>query len=123
MANTSGVKLVNADKGNGQLMSITLQLLNQKEIEIFRSLLNGEAVSKCSKCDDPFTNVDTYYLRIDNPLTPGGLLGMEVATPVVKCNNCGVENELSMVDYTPFASAFQFVQSLRNEYKKRQTKG
>lgn len=122
MANTSGVKLVGADKSGGQLMSITLQLLNQNEIKIFRSLVSGETESFCPKCQDPFTHADTYYLRIDNPLAPGGMLGMEVATPQIKCDHCGEVINLSMVDYTPFKSAFQFVQNLRNEYRKRLNK-
>ena len=122
MANISGCKLVAADKGNGQLMSITLQLQDQQEIEIFRKLIQDETEGFCPKCNDPITNSDSYYIKIDTPLNVSGLLGMELATPLIKCNNCGEEVQLSMIDYTPFKSVFQFVQALRLEYKKRQQK-
>ena len=122
MAST-GVKLVGADKSNGQLLSITLQLLNQNEIEIFRKLIQEDTNGVCPKCDDPITNADAYYIKIDTPLNPGGLLGMELATPQIKCDHCGEMITLSMIDYTPFQSVIQFVQALRKEYNKRKRKG
>ena len=118
--NSIGCKLVSADKGNGQLLSITLQLLKKNEIEIFRRLLKDDTNGVCPKCGDPITGADTFYIRINTPLNSGGLLGMELATPVVKCDHCGKEFMLSMIDYTPFQSVVQFVQLLRKEYKKRQ---
>lgn len=116
-----GVKLASADKSGGQLLSITLQLLDPAEIKIFRSLLASER-NYCPECKDPYTGTDTYYIKVDAPLAPPAL-GMNLATPMVKCDSCGRVTELSMIDYTPFKSALSFVQNLRKEYNKRQQKG
>lgn len=112
-------KLVGAEKGNGQLLSITLQLQDPAEVKIFRSLIEGEETKKCPKCQDEYDHSDSYFIRIDNPLVPGGMLGMELATPQIKCDKCGEMISLSMVDYTPFKSVFQFVQNLRLQYNSR----
>ena len=118
----TNVKIAGADKGNGRLLSVTLQILDENDIKIFKSLVNGEDSKCCKKCKEPYTTSTAYYIKIDSPLTPNAF-GMKLGTPMTKCSACGEMNILSMVDYTPFQSVCIFLQKLRLEYNKRKRKG
>ena len=48
---------------------------------------------------------------------------IEIAMPIIRCDNCGQEITLSMVDYTPFKSAVNFIQQLRLKYNRMQREG
>ena len=114
------VKLVGADKGGGKLISVTLQLTDANEIYIFRKLIESDA-AVCPKCDDPITGTDAFYLRVDNPLAPSAI-GLDIATPMVRCDHCGSETSLSMVDYSAFPSVKIFITALRKKYAEKKRK-
>lgn len=109
-------KLVGSEKGDGKLYSVTLQLMDPGEIKIFRKLLESEAVTPvCPKCQDPVTGTDGFYLRVDSPLSKSAI-GLDVATPIIRCDHCAVDTVLSMVDYSAFPSVKKFITALRMKY-------
>ena len=119
----ASVKLIDAVKGDGKLISITLQLLDRKEINIFRSLLDSETKTPvCEHCGDEITGTDAFYVRIDSPLS-GSAIGLDVATPMIRCDNCGSMITLSLIDYHAFPSVVQFVKALRKKYQEKKKKG
>lgn len=114
-------KLVNANKGDGKLYSVTLQLTDKDELRIFRKLIESD-LTACPHCGDPITGTDQCMLKIDAPLAKSPI-GIEIAMPIIRCDNCGQEITLSMVDYTPFKSAVNFIQQLRLKYNRMQREG
>lgn len=115
-------KLVGSEKGDGRLYSVTLQLMDPGEIKIFRKLLESEAVTPvCPKCQDPITGSDGFYLRVDSPLSPSAI-GLDVATPIIRCDHCAVDTTLSMVDYSAFPSVKKFITALRVKYASKKRK-
>lgn len=118
----SKVRVVDSMKSDGKLISVTLQLLDRNEIKIFRSLLNSETETPvCPNCQDEVTGTDAFYLRIDNPLSPSPI-GLDVATPLIRCDNCGSMTTLSMVDYHAFPSVVEFVHQLKKRYMEMKRK-
>lgn len=115
-------KLVGSEKGDGRLYSVTLQLMDPGEIKIFRKLLESEAVTPvCPKCHDPITGADGFYLRVDSPLNPSAI-GLDVATPIIRCDHCAVNMALSMVDYSAFPSVKKFITALKVKYMSKKRK-
>lgn len=115
-------KLVGSNKGDGKLYSVTLQLMDPTEIKIFRKLLDSEAVTPaCPKCKDPVTGTDGFFLRIDSPLSHSAI-GIDVATPIIRCDHCAEETALSMVDYSAFPSVKKFITTLRLKYAEKKRK-
>lgn len=115
-------KLVGSNKGDGKLYSVTLQLMDPAEIKIFRKLMESEAVTPvCPKCKDPITGTDAFFLRVDSPLSHSAI-GIDIATPIVRCDHCAVETTLSMVDYSAFLSVKKFITVLRMKYAEKKRK-
>lgn len=113
------VKLIDSEKQNGKLVSITLQLQDESDIRIFRTLLESEPSARnCPKCSDQCGAEDEFFLKIDSPLVASSI-GMDVATGMIKCSNCGHYINLSMIDYSAFPSAVQFVSALRRKYNEK----
>lgn len=112
-------KLLGAEKSNGKLLNITLQI-HPSEVPIYESLIKSDyADMKCPHCNGDFhINPDTMCLIIDSPLYPS-MLGFETATPVFRCNMCEKKISMNLVDITPFYSEVVLLNSLRNRYNKK----
>lgn len=106
-------KVTDSFKKDGKLISVTLELQDKEEIEIYKRFLADEpAFQKCPKCQQSNTiGDDDLQLRIDNPLA--NTLGMQLATPIMHCDHCGELIDLSMMDYSCFRSVVSWISQLR----------
>ena len=118
------VRIRAADKHEGNLISVTIQITDPEELKIYKKFLEGEeAFKKCPHCGQSNTvGKDDLRLRIDSPLSNNHLLS--AATPLIHCDHCGEEITLSMIDYSCFPSVTAFLAKLRNAYnlKKKEKK-
>lgn len=119
----STAKVVGSVKENGKLLSVTLQLTDPKEIQVFRAFLKDEpAIASCPACRCKTEVTDSMMvLCIESPL--GNTAGLQMAHPIINCAYCGrplVENSM---DYSAFPSVVSFITSLRNRYVQLKQKG
>ena len=109
---------------DGKLISVTVELRDPNEVKIYKKFLEDEeAFKKCPHCGQSNTvGKDDLRLRIDSPLSNNHLLS--AATPLIRCDHCGEEITLSMLDYSCFPSVTAFLAKLRNAYnlKKKEKK-
>lgn len=110
------IKIAEAVRKEGNLISVTLELQEPREINIYQKFLADEpAVKACPHCGAANKiGADDLRLRVDAPLADK--LGLSAATPLMTCDSCGKVVELSMVDYTAFPSVVAFIAQLRNRY-------
>ena len=109
-------KIETAVRQSGNLISVTLQLRDPKDIAIYRKFLEDEpALKACPKCGKPNTiGEDDLLIRVDSPLA--NKIGLQIATPIMTCDHCGAKVELNMLDYSAFKSIVAFIQALRERY-------
>ena len=119
----SAVKIKSADKQGGTLISVTVQLSDPTEIKIYRKFLESEpAFQSCPRCGKKNTiGDDDLCLRIDSPLA--NKIGLQIATPLMHCDHCGENIDLSMLDYTAFPSVKIFIKQLQAKYQELKKKG
>lgn len=110
----AGIK--EANKVDGKLISITVELRDPNEIKIYKKFLEGEeAFKKCPNCGQSNEiGKDDLRMRIDSPLANHQLLS--AATPIMHCDHCGKMIDLSMIDYTCFPSVISKLSELRTAY-------
>ena len=110
------IKVVEYMRQKGNLMSVTVQLQEPREINIYKKFLADEpALNKCPHCGAK--NVigdDDLKIRIDSPLS--NKIGLNLATPIVICDECGGEIPTSMLDYSAFPSIVAFIKKLKERY-------
>ena len=113
------IKIVEAQKKEGNLMSITLRLVEKKDIDIYQKFLKDEPNMKaCPHCGKPNTlGLDDMMIRVDSPLADR--FGLKLGTPIVHCDHCGKDFDLSMVDYTAFPSVVAAINLLKKKYKEK----
>lgn len=114
-------KVLDIKQKNGQV-SVLIQLMDEEEIAIYRKFLESENGKTCPKCGA--TNnigADDYVLQIDNPFHSSS--GIDIATPIMTCDNCGEKLNLSMLDYNAFPSVVGFIKALRKRESEIKEKG
>ena len=106
------LKIVGSDKKNGALSSVTLQLLDPKDISIYTKFFEDENIT-CPFCGKSVEiDPNNVCLRIDSPLSDP--LNMCLSTPIVTCENCNNTLPTSMMDYRAFNVVSEFITALRN---------
>ena len=110
------VRIRAADKHEGNLISVTIQITDPDELKIYKKFLEGEeAFKKCPHCGHSNTvGDDDLQMRIDSPLSSNHILS--AATPIMHCDHCGEAIDLSMLDYSAFPSVLAFLAELRAKY-------
>ena len=114
-------KIVDAVRQGGNLISVSLQLRDPRDIAIYRRFLADEPALKCCpKCGaENQIGDDDLVIRIDSPLA--NKTGLQIATPTMTCDNCGAKVELNMLDYTAFRSVVAFISALKKRYMELKT--
>ena len=107
------VRIRAADKKDGRLISVTIQITDPSELKIYKKCLEGEeAFKKCPHCGQSNTvGDDDLQMRIDSPLAGNQILS--AATPIMHCDHCGKMIDLSMMDYSAFPSVITFPHELK----------
>lgn len=111
------LKVVEYARQQGNLMSVTVQLQEPREINIYKKFLEDEpALKSCPKCgkENKIGN-DDLKIRVDSPLS--NKIGLNLASPVVTCDHCGEVIPTSMLDYTAFPSIVAFIAQLKKRYQ------
>lgn len=110
------IKVVEYMRQKGNLMSVTVQLQEPREINIYKKFLADEpTLNKCPHCGAKnIIGDDDLKIRIDSPLS--NKIGLNLATPIVICDECGKEIPTSMLDYSAFPSIVAFIKKLKDRY-------
>lgn len=113
----SAVKIKDAVKKDGTLISVMVQITDPQELAIYKKFLESEpAFQSCPHCGHSNTvGDDDLVLRIDSPLA--NKIGLQIATPIMHCDHCGERVELSMLDYSAFPSVVAFINQLQARYQ------
>lgn len=112
-------KLINYNKKNGTILSVTMTMTTDNEKRIYRSFMDTEPVLNiCPHCGKPINKdeIDPYYIIIHNP-TNKNPLGFNMGVPVVKCPHCGEGIQMSMMDIAPFTAVTAWLEKLRAAQK------
>lgn len=111
--------LVNTNKRNGTLYTVTLKLEDAKDNEIFDKLFDAiYPPISCPKCENVVvkSEVTERFVEVDTPLTDS-ILDFNVA--LVKCPTCGNKINLGLTDYTSFPSVAEYIVTLRRRYNQK----
>ena len=106
-------KIIEAEKLDGTLMSVSLELQDPTEITAYQLFLASEML-ECGKCHAE-NNPKEFrpIIKVDSPLA-NSILSM--AEPIVVCPHCGERIKTAMMDYTAFPSVVAFLRSLQMKY-------
>lgn len=109
--------LVSSHTEQGVLLDITVRV-SPNEAPIYQSLIDSDCPI-CPNCGGSMKlKSDDMHLMIYSPLTP--LFGMDMGKPKCDCPTCGKSMEIPVdVDLHAFPSILQYVERLRQEYKRR----
>ena len=113
----TAVKIKDAVKKDGTLISVMVQITDPQELTIYKKFLESEpAFHSCPHCGHSNTvGDDDLVLRIDSPLA--NKIGLQIATPIMHCDHCGESVDLSMLDYSAFPSVVAFIKQLQTRYQ------
>lgn len=109
--------LVSSHTEQGVLLDIIVRV-SPNEAHIYQTLLDSD-YPKCPHCGGQMKlKPDDMHLMIYSPLAP--LFGMDMGKPRCCCPECGKDVEIPVdVDLHAFPSILQYVERLRQEYKRR----
>lgn len=110
--------LISSDTQNGQLVQVVTRVGTEKEAENLRVLIKQDNMI-CPSCKKALVpTLDHMRITVYNPLS--NTFGMELGRPAVDCQECGTPVQFECnIDLAAFPSTLSFLQSLRNEYKRR----
>lgn len=114
-------RLINFQKKDGSLLSVTFEMTTDKEKRIYKSFVDGEPPLKCPKCGKEVDkeHIDKYYIVVYNPLSGGGPLGFQTGTPSVWCPHCKSVVSMSMMDITPFTAIINWLAMQRQKARRK----
>lgn len=109
--------LVTSHVEKGALLDITVRVA-PNEASVYQSLIDAEKPA-CPFCKNRIQpKPEDMHLLIYSPLNP--LFGIDMGKPRIKCPSCGKDVEILVdMDLSAFPSVLQYVQRLRQEYKKK----
>lgn len=118
-------KLVQHQKQNNKIVSVTMQMTNPNEIDIYQKFMDAESLDICPYCKDSIdkTRVKGMYISIYDPSDSDEVFGFYTGIPYVVCQNCGREIRMSMMDIAPFTGIVNWLKQLKEKIKEKETHG
>lgn len=119
-------KAVKYDKKDKKLLSVTFQLTTVAELNLFRSLMEGEQfmTSGCPDCGSKVPVKDKQLVKaaqivVPDPLVKSSMFGFKVGNAQIVCPSCQRIIDVGTCELTPFVEIIAWLGKLHQTAAKK----